>query len=224
MPIVTACRKFFFLLISIFTLGAVLAIFVLALVMGEKLQFFKSDPQLRPFAIAGTAISFLIFLFSVIVSCTQKRGCRIALAGIFVIFALLLLVTATVALVREGDVVPGLAGLWTRDSKRDRDLVEALQDAFGCCGWNETKQDCARKGRPCVQVIKPDVEHYWKGAAAILLGFAGVLLILGGVAFKCACSEPKAEEHISLESLRYTGPIYPGIRPVDSRGHYKYTW
>jgi hypothetical protein len=222
MATVTACRKFFFLLISVFTLGAVLAILIAALVMGEKLQFFKTDPHLLPVVIAATAVAFLIFLFAAIVSCTQKRGCRIALAAIFVAFAILLLAAAILAIARQKDVVPALADLWHGTTQAQKDVVDALQRAFDCCGWNQTREGC--KGGPCEPTISNDVKHYWKGAAGALLGFALVLLILGAIACKCACGEPKVEDHVSLDSLRYTDPIYPGIRPVDSKGTYKYTW
>jgi hypothetical protein len=217
------CRKFFFLLISTFTLGVILALLITALVMGAKLQFFKTDKNLLPIFIAATVLSLLIFIFSVIVSCSQKRSFRIALSIIFIVFAITLLICGIIAIAREKDVIPGLEELWTGTSQPEKDLVEALQESFSCCGWNATPSGCERSS-PCVEVIKPDVEKYWRGAAGALIGFAGLLLILGGIAYQCAYNEQATLDLESLDGLSFTYPSYPGTRPADSKELYKYTW
>jgi hypothetical protein len=216
------CRKFFFLFVSIITLGAVLGLFIAAIILGERVQYFDIDKKLLPITITVAVVAFLIFLFSVVVSCSQKRGCRIALAIIFILFAAALLAGAVVALVRQDDVVPAIQRAWQGTSQSDKDIVLALEDAFDCCGWDSPDSKCRDKGEPtCASVIPPDVDKYWKAVAGALLGFAVLLLILGGIATNCACNEPRVGE---FHGVRYTDPIHPGIMPVDSRGPYKYTW
>jgi hypothetical protein len=216
------CRKFFFLFVSIVTLGAVLALFVTAIVLGQHVRYFDIDKKLLPIAITAAAAACLIFLFAIIVSCSQKRGCRIALAIIFLVFAVILGVGSVVALLRQGDVVPAIAKAWSGTSQADTDLRVALEDTFDCCGWDALNSSCGdKKQRVCEPLIRSDVEKYWKAVAGALLGFAGLLLILGGIAVNCACNEPRVGE---FAGVRYTDPIHPGILAVDSRGPYKYTW
>jgi hypothetical protein len=100
---------------------------ITALVIGARLQIFKTDKNLLPILIAATALDLLVFLFSVFVSCSQKSHGRIALSIIFIVFAFTLLTCCIVAIVRESDVVPGLEKLWTGTSQTDKTLLKQLK-------------------------------------------------------------------------------------------------
>lgn len=146
---------------SAVTFGAVFALLLASFIIGSKLQFFKTDKHLLQIFISATIASLGIFLLTLYISCSGKRGSRIFLSIVFLVFALGLLIAGLIALLREPDVIPAIAKCWAGESQADKDLVQAFQDAFECCGWNFTDLECAgRSKEPCVTVIKPNIEKY----------------------------------------------------------------
>jgi hypothetical protein len=221
------CRKFYFLVLSIVGLGVVLAILIAGLVLGLKLQLFKADGKLVIYFIVATVITVLIFLFSVWISCHPSRRARIILAIFFLVYALAIVALGVLAFLIKNSIVDDIASLWDGTDEATETAVNALEDAFKCCGWNATRENCtAKSNESCNVSITDAIQNYWPIGAGVLLAFGVLLVIAIGVAFKLTCSEK--EKDVELKSLgaasKLTDPLDAGGSSADSKGHIKYTW
>jgi hypothetical protein len=132
----------------------------------------------------------------------------VCLAALLIVFSVSLASVALAALLEGSAVAPALSRLWSGPSAADRLLAAALQDLFGCCGWNLTRPRCqAQSSRPCASVIGPALDRSWGPACCAVLGITGAAALLATLGAIAACSETRGAEPHSLETVSYTDTV-----------------
>jgi hypothetical protein len=219
-------RKLLFLFLSILTIGIIFGLLLAALILGQKIALYEKDKTLLPIVISAMVVSLLLLILAVFASFANKRGFRIGLGIICLVFALCFLTVGIIAIVNKNEIIPTLENVWSGTSKTDQDIVDILQNAFECCGWNSTTPTCSGKWKQlCVQVIEPDVDKYWNGIAGGVIGFAVVIVVLTIVGIVIVCREKStSEEAESLQIPPFSELLTSDAQGRASRGPYKYTW
>jgi isoprenylcysteine carboxyl methyltransferase (ICMT) family protein YpbQ len=218
-------RRFYFLLVSIITVGIVLAILITALVYGQRLHLFDYDARIRTWLIIIMSITVIIFLFTVWISCHPNHKTRIALCVFFMLYSLGIITLAVLAFVRQKSIIPDLENLWGNVERNadDKTIVETIEDAYHCCGWADQMHDpecSAKRWRTCRDPVSDDVKQYWYWAAAVLLIFGILLLVATIFAIRIVSTE------LSEQAEKRARPSHGSTfgEPPDSKGTYKYAW
>jgi uncharacterized paraquat-inducible protein A len=222
-------RRFYFLLLSIITVGVVLAILITAFIYGQRLHLFDYDKRIRNWMIVIMVLAIVLFLFAIWISCHPNQKTRIALCVFFVLYSLGIIALAILAFVRQKSIIPDLEHLWAKSevNKDDKTIVEAIEDAYHCCGWVDQLHDpeCSNKHwRTCRDPVSGDVKKYWYWAAAVLLIFGVLLLVATIFAIKIIVTETSEQSDRPLggsQGSTFEEPLDSG---TDSKGTSKYIW
>jgi glucan phosphoethanolaminetransferase (alkaline phosphatase superfamily) len=210
------CHSFLFLTIAFVTLGGVAAILIASFVFGARFKVFSSESSLLIYLVIVTAVTVLLFLFTLWVSCKKSRASRSLLSVVFAIFDAALYFLSIYAFTQEAHLIDAIGELWSKSAE----ISEALEQAFNCRGWNESTDSTKPS---CQSVIEPQLKKYWKAGAGSLLGLA-VLLTIGVVfAFKISCSKDNYQAIQDVDTLHSQPDI--GDAPLsEPKPEYKYSW
>jgi hypothetical protein len=212
----TFCRQFFFVIVSVLTIGSVLAILVTCFYFSAHFKLFSAESEILIALIISLVVTVLLLCFTVWVSCHAATASRCFLAVVFLAFDGGLFALSIFALVREGAVIGALGDFIDHPQNDDqRTVVRNLEATFKCCGW-DLPPAC---GHPdsCKDSIGGPLHTYWKAAAGATLGVAVLLLVAVGFAFKFACARDYAQLPEKANDGKIVGTS-PG--PTD----YTHTW
>jgi hypothetical protein len=216
------CTSIFFTILTVITIGGILAILIAALILFEKYKLVEYDNRLLVFLIIALVVAILVFIFGLYVSCLQKVALRTILTIVFLVVDLAVLALAVFVFVGKDSIISSISGLWSLKRSSDLAIVVALQDAFTCCGWEGPGPNCTTTNPPCKEVIEPDFDKNAKVIGGALLGF-GVLLLLGVIlAFKLVCcgKADDDDDQKSLSQSNYTAPL----NDDSNKSTAKYSW
>jgi hypothetical protein len=217
MSALSCCRKSLFIFLSILVPGALFVLFGVALVVGMRRSFFSDHRHILYVCISVIVVTFLLFILSARTSLAGSHKGITCLMGTYVVLAIVICGGGIALLI----VKPSISWAWTGSSANRESIARALEDMFGCCGWNLTNPRCSHKwGNPCAAVVGPDLGKYRDLIGYVLIGFALGLEILS--AFGCCVidrPQPKRALDIpSIATLRYTEPLPVVVAAPRPRG------
>lgn len=218
------CTSIFLTILTVITIGGILAILVVALILFTKYHLNDYDNRLVVFLIVALIVTILVFLFGLYVSCMQKVALRSILVIVFLVVDLAVLALGIFVFVGKDSIISSLAGLWSLGSGGNAAVAAGLENAFECCGWEEPNANCSSKWTSlCKDVIKPEFDKNANAIGGALLGF-GVLLLLGVIlAFKLVCCGKPDDEDPNQKSLAQTNYTTP-LTDDSNKPSTKYSW
>jgi len=237
MGVVDCCKGFYFTILSVLTIGALLALVIAGFVFAHNFKIFDFDRRLLAYLIIALVVLALVFFLALWVSCRQGTAGRSIVSVVFLILSLGLAVLSIVALIQRNSIAGKLEKLWSDPGKQGSprwDAAVALEHAFKCCGWNDTDgtyypppdlncswpDDCSKK-------IEPDIKKWWKLGAGLLLGLSVILLAGTVFAFFLACrkeSDVVAEMPSVGQGLLTSTPPDSAGSLGSNKGNYRYNW
>jgi hypothetical protein len=218
-------RGTFFTALTLVTIGALPALFVLALVVLVEFRLLALSATIRTSVIVGLVASTLLFIFALCVSWSQRPLLYRILTVIILLIPSGIVALAVWALASKEAMLGVISSLWDSQAEDKRVLMEALEDSFHCCGWTSLRPNCTAGEATCGERIGSSFRSYADGVAGGVLAFA--LVLFAGAVVACWMSGKAPEESEDLES-RLSGLTQPmvfgGQQETGNRGGSEYYW
>jgi hypothetical protein len=186
-------RTCYLTLITLVTLGCLVALFTAAIIIFNSYHIFDFAPGALGVLVACLFVSICILGLAIYVACGKGGGCsRYFVSLIFLILAAGLAIMAVFGLKWPEKITDLIAKAWDDPyEKRHRTVVVSLEDSFHCCGWNIPRDECLGKGNPtCQQIIHEDFQKYCHPISIALAVLAG-LVLLAALLTCCHGPEPR---------------------------------
>jgi hypothetical protein len=236
--VVRFCKSFFFLCVSLITIGAAVAAFGILLAVCVKYKLKEVSSGLFTYTIVGLVVSICVFILALIMSVKKLRALWGILSTIFLIFALGILCAGIIGFVFKKKILDGIADVWNVEKKWDgrRAIMKALEQSFNCCSWDilppRIDTLCENMSvfwkKRCKGIIDKDYDNYANYGFGGLIGFGLLLSIAMVVGFYISCSKTNIDyEALNLESSAgkdwYTDPKN-GNAAGEKKSQYQYAW
>jgi hypothetical protein len=222
---VSGGQRALLVVLSLLSVGCVMGALLASVVMFIRYNLVRVNLTLFVFVLVALVVSLLLFIFAIYASFHQKRGLRVSVIIVFLLFDLGIIGLGSYALSLRSSVLPWLRDVWNKDDPTQAELkyIEALEDGFDCCGWSTYRPECDTSDDVslCETTISTVYKRYFTPAAATLVSFGAVLVIASIIACRIVCTtKPDNDKDDSLGE-----PLVGSSHSTARTTHFNnYTW
>ena len=183
---------------SSFIIGLCLVATLIILIIVETSEISTVTKNAEIILIVVLVVTAIVFVFAIYASCCGKIVARRILSAIFIAFAVVLIVMAICIFTLSAKALDTIGEYWEEGAKYDQEIIDTIQDALKCCGYNST-EGCPPDTERCRSKIEKLVDNFADSIGIILIFVAVVLLVCAtiGCIEKCA---PREDEDIYSQS------------------------
>jgi hypothetical protein len=121
-----------------------MAFLLTALILIIKYRLTEVGRSIFATTIALLILTAILLAFSIYASCKRNRILRIILTIVCIAVGLGGLALSLYCLAGKGAILHALGSLWDEPiSEKYIEYVAALENAFECCGWNDSRPSCS---------------------------------------------------------------------------------
>jgi hypothetical protein len=168
-----------FILLSLFTLGSICALFVFGVCFVSSLDLTPLDISILVVLIVCLCISAVLLFSSFYLVCCDLRYGKLTLAIFYTTFDLFILgLGISILALEPSDLLKQIGRMWTDESESS--IVLVLEEEFDCCGFNQIPlYDCKGRTQSCFNVFEAVLSEKGVLVGGVLIGI--FLLFLVGV-------------------------------------------
>jgi hypothetical protein len=165
-----------FTVLNIVTIGGLCAVISVAVGVVFRLELTPLDASgLVRLILALCASTFVLFTAQFLTCCRLKYG-RLALAVLYTLFDLFILLCAIATLALRSAILDELGRIWTDDGQSS--IVLLLEERLDCCGFNQNpNHDCAGRTQSCYTAIDQRLAQHSGAIGGSLVGFFLIFLV-----------------------------------------------
>lgn len=192
-------RRFFFLIISIITIGATAAVLLYAIILINQKNLNTIDKNIIIIVVIAFCISVVALIFSIIASTCGRNCTNVVLAFVFLIYTVFLVLIGVFVLAYQHVIESIISKAFGSTDNSTMKIISAIEDGFNCIGWGDN--DNRTEGeKDCKFEFESFYGKYKIVIAVIAFIVAFILVIATILAFKYACCSVTDEEEITASS------------------------
>jgi hypothetical protein len=194
----SACDTVCFTILSLFTIGSIVAALSLAIYYTWNMDLTALDTSVLVWLFVALAIAVTALFVVFYLKCCPWQYNKLVLAIVYLVFDSALLAAIIAVFVMRSSLLNSLAGAWSSDSS----VIAELEGKLHCCGYkNQDNRACENVTALCYDAIDKLLSDYSGWVGGVIIGLFVLLTVGVVIAFYRACAEPDRRDDVKTQEI-----------------------